>query len=385
MPTVADVYDVVIGVDTHLRSHTLARAGTGRSGGSRTVANTPAGWGEALEFVTASAPGDASAPRVLVAMEGTRSHGAQLCRFLLAAGVEVIEVERPRRKDQRQRGKSDLIDARAAARAALDYDVDRLPTPREDGVREALRILLGARNRMTTERTATWNALLALLLTGHAEDLDWRARLKQAGPATLRALTLRAAPAEEALDARVRREHAASYARRVLELDQALRDNERDLRQLVGGCAPGLLDLPGVGPVSAAQAIVSWSHRGRCHNEGGFARLAGAAPLEASTGDGEGTHREHVRHRLNRGGDRQLNRALHTIATSRLRCDPRTRNYYAKRHAEGKSDREIKRCLKTYIARILYRTLNRCWIDPTTGPHPSPTRGAQARSSGSSA
>lgn len=114
--------------------------------------------------------------------------------------------------------------------------------------------------------------------------------------------------------------------------------------------APGLTDHHGVGPVSAAQAIVSYSHPGRCRNEAAFAALAGASPLEASSG-------RTTRHRLNRGGDRALNRALHTIALTRIRSCPTTRAYVAKRTTEGKTPREIRRCLKRYIARQLYRTL----------------------------
>jgi transposase len=127
--------------------------------------------------------------------------------------------------------------------------------------------------------------------------------------------------------------------------------NKQQLTALVSEFAPRLLDKTGVGPVSAAQAIVSWSHPGRWRTDAAFAALAGASPLPASSG-------RTIRHRLNRGGDRALNRALHDIALTRWRCCPRTQRYIAKRRAEGKSDNEIRRCLKRYIARELFRTLN---------------------------
>jgi transposase len=152
------------------------------------------------------------------------------------------------------------------------------------------------------------------------------------------------------------REHAVRHAeiRRlalaVREATRALKANHTQLQAIVDELAPGLTDQPGIGAVSAAQAIVSFSHPGRCRNDAAFAALAGTSPLEASSG-------RTVRHRLNRGGDRALNRAIHTIALTRMRTCPTTRAYVARRTAEGKTSREIRRCLKRYIARQLYRTL----------------------------
>ncbi len=129
-----------------------------------------------------------------------------------------------------------------------------------------------------------------------------------------------------------------------------MKGNRAQLQTIIDDLAPGLTDLPGIGPVSAAQALVSYSHPGRCRNEAAFAALAGTSPIPASSG-------RTVRHRLNRGGDRALNKAIHTIAATRMRCCPRTRDYLARRIAEGKTPQEIRRCLKRYIARELYRTL----------------------------
>ena len=126
---------------------------------------------------------------------------------------------------------------------------------------------------------------------------------------------------------------------------------EADLARLVTALAPWLLGLPGVGPLSAAQVLVSWSYAGRLRSEAAFAALAGACPIPASSG-------QHTRHRLNRGGDRQLNSALHTVALVRLRSDPTTRAYASRRQADGKSPREIRRCVKRAIARQRFKLHN---------------------------
>ncbi len=139
-------------------------------------------------------------------------------------------------------------------------------------------------------------------------------------------------------------------ARRSRSLEVEAAEHETAIRALVRSWRPDLLELTGVGPIVAATVLTAWSHPGRCRNDAAFAMLAGAAPIPASSG-------KTVRYRLNRSGDRQLNRALHTIALTRLRWDSRTRDYADRRRAQGKTDREIKRCLKRYIARELYRRL----------------------------
>jgi transposase len=141
-----------------------------------------------------------------------------------------------------------------------------------------------------------------------------------------------------------------ALARRVLELDAEARTHQQAITTIVGGWRPDLLGEFGVGPITAAMVLGAWSHPGRCRSEAAFAMLGGAAPIPASSG-------QTVRYRLNRSGDRQLNRALHTIVLARCRFDPATRAYLARRRAQGKTDREIKRCLKRYVARQLYRLL----------------------------
>ncbi|WP_262285834.1 IS110 family transposase [Micromonospora sp. MA102] len=345
MPMLADVVDAVIGGDTHRDSHALElTAPSGVHIATLSITNDEAGFAEALAWIGEHAPG----PRVVVALEGTRSYGIGLARALATAGLMVVEVERPRRAERR-RGKSDPIDARLAALHALRLDAQRLPTPRADGDREALRILLSARREMVATRTRTVNRLRALLLTGDEAD-----RTLSRGSLTcerLAHIARRRGPRDQTREQAVRRAEARRLALAVRAVGRDLADNKAQLANLVADLAPDLLAKHGVGPVSAAQAIVSWSHPGRCRNEAAYAALAGASPIPASSG-------RIVRHRFNRGGDRALNRALHDILLTRWRTCPRTQAYVTRRRSEGISDPEIRRCLKRYIARELYRSLN---------------------------
>ncbi|HET9900269.1 MAG TPA: transposase [Actinomycetes bacterium] len=333
-------------MDTH--ADTLAVAIAAASGVILAEAEFPAtgsGIEELIGFALRQAPG----PELVFAVEGTRSYGIGLARAVTRLGMPVIELERPARAERRGRGKTDAIDAVLGARRALGADADALPTPRCDGDREALRILLVARQEMTSEKTAKTNRLIALLRGGSDTDRDLvRAEVTAF---TLTRIARRRARRSESREERIRREDARRLAVAVTELEQQLSANKKQLQQIVHQLSPGLLERVGIGPVSAARAIVAWSHLGRCRSEAAFANLAGAAPIPASSG-------KVVRHRLNRGGDRQLNRALHDIAFTRMRCCPGTRAYVARRRAEGLSEREIRRCLKRYIARELFRALN---------------------------
>ncbi|RCS81206.1 IS110 family transposase, partial [Brachybacterium alimentarium] len=156
---------------------------------------------------------------------------------------------------------------------------------------------------------------------------------------------------DEALATATARGEATRLAKRVAALDKELKDITKRITDLVRQSpAGGLLDQPGIGPVTAAIALTSWSHLGRIRSEAAFASLAGASPIPASSGNT-------VRHRINRGGDRRLNRALHMAIVTRMRMDPRTRAYVERRTAEGRTLREIRRCLKRYLAREIYRHL----------------------------
>jgi transposase len=233
---------------------------------------------------------------------------------------------------------------------ALNQDAARLPTPRIDGNREALRILLGARRDLTLTATAQTNRLRALLLGGGDTERDLSRR-----PLSEDVLA-RLARRRTAIDATpvqtIRTQEIRRLATALREAARTLKVNRRQLLELVDATAPGLLQRPGVGPVTGAQLIVSYSHPGRVRSEAAFAALAGTSPLQASSG-------RTTRHRLNRGGDRALNRAFHTIALTRMRSHPETRAYVDRRTAEGKTSRETRRMLKRYITRELYRSARR--------------------------
>ena len=348
----AEVVDALVGVDTHRDTHEVEIAyPSGTPIATITISNDSSGYAELLAWIFTHAPG----PRVGVLIEGTRSYGVGLARALTAAGLLVIECEQPHHTQRRGKGKSDSIDAHLAVLTALRLDADRLPTPRADGDREALRILLNARDELTTTSTGQTNRLRALLLGG--EDTERQIACGTLTKATLASLARRRAPHQANREQAVRHAEIRRLALALREAARALKANRAQLQTIVDELAPGLTNQPGIGPISAAQAIVSFSHPRRCRNDAAFAALAGTNPLEASSG-------QTVRHRLNRGGDRALNRAIHTIALARMRRCPTTRAYVARRTAQGKTTREIRRCLKRYIARELYRTLTTAMTVP---------------------
>lgn len=346
MTMVAERVDAVVGGDTHKDTHTLEIATpSGVPIAWTCIANDEAGYAEAIGWIVEHAPG----PRLLIGLEGTRSYGIGLARAFRDAGLSVVEVERPKREQRRGHGKSDPIDAHLAVLAVLRMNPERLPTPRADGDREALRILLLTREELTHTQTRHINQLRALLLGG--DEADRALSRGRVNTTWLNTIIRRRARGEHTREQAIRRAETRRLAIAIRDNEGELRANRAQLTTIVTDLAPNLLQRPGLGPVSAGQAIVSWSHPGRCRNDAAFAALAGASPLPASSG-------KTTRHRLNRGGDRRLNRALHTIALTRWRTCPRTRDYITRRRAEGKTDREIRRILKRYIAREIYRTLN---------------------------
>lgn len=338
----AERVDVVIGVDTHRDRHRLAlvEAATGVLLTEHELSADQHGYRAALR--RARAHGE----RRLWALEGSGSYGAGLARFLAARGERVLEVERPRRSGRSDRLKTDALDALRAARAALSGEAQA--RPRAAGEREALRVLLATREAAVAVRRAGLCQLRALVVTA-PEPL--RQRLRPLGKrglvgACLRLRVDRRQSPERAATALALRSCAGRVAAASAEADEL----ERELARLVASLAPWLQELPGIGTISAAQLLVAWSHRGRLRSEAAFARLAGVAPVPASSG-------QVVRQRLDRGGDRRLNRALHTIVVARCKRHPPTIAYLERRRREGKSVREAIRCLKRYLARSLFRRL----------------------------
>ena len=277
-------------------------------------------------------------------VEGTGSYGAGVAAYLDAGGEQVIEFNHP--TPTTDGAKTDTLDARRAARQVLGRSWPSVPRARGD--REALRVLEITRKGAQVARISAINELKALVVTAPVDLRDQlRSLTTTALVANCSAFRLRLAPINEHT---ATKQALRSLARRIHALTTEIKDLKASIAELVTTVAPHLLDQPGVGPITAAQVLIAWSHPGRYRNEAAFARLAGVAPLEASSG-------QHTRHRLNRRGDRQLNHALHTITIVRSRICPKTRAYIAKRTSQGKTTRETRRCLKRYIARHLYRLL----------------------------
>lgn len=339
---VADQLDFVVGVDPHRDVHALGvvEVRTGVVVFETSVTADSGGYADALAVAERHAPG-----RRAFAVEGTGSYGAGLTRFLSRSGERVFEVGRLRR-ERRAGGKTDALDAVRAARAVLAQE--RPATPRSSGEREALRALMAAREGAVNAKRAGLCQLRDLLVTT-PEPL--RAELRPLTRARLLARLASMRP-EQRRDPELRGIVLAmrAVARRVQQLTAEERELAREIKTLTEKLAPQLLDQPGVGPLLAAQVVLSWSHKGRFASESAFARLAGVAPIPASSG-------QTIRHRLDRSGDRQLNRALHQILVTRRRIHPPTISYIERRISEGKTRREANRCLKRYLARNLYRLL----------------------------
>jgi transposase len=321
-------WTVAIGVDTHRQAHVaVAVDRLGQRLGALELRVDERGFDELRRF--ALALGEPA-----FAIEGTGSYGASLARALLADGFAVFECERPQRR--RRTDKNDLIDAELAARRLLAGEP--LPLPRGGQEREQLRLLLLERRSARHARQQALNQLKAAIVT---LDPSLRAELERRPPATL---------AGSSLLARRQLAPLQRLARRIVLLDGELSEIDRELGELTRALCPLLLRQPGVGPICAAQLLVSTADRQRIRTEPAFAALAGVSPVEASSGPIR-------RHRLNRSGDRQLNWALHMTALNRIRYHPETRSYYQRQLDRGKTKREAIRIVKRALARRLYRTL----------------------------
>ncbi len=340
-----DVDEVVLGVDTHLDFHVVAVVldRLGRRLGESKVPTTLKGYRNLLCWA------EGFGPVRCAGVEGTGSYGAGLARHLRAAGIAVVEVERPKRRHlRRSRGKSDPKDAEAAARAVLAGEAAGVPKS-GDGKVEMIRTLRSARRSAVKARVQAANLLKAILLTA-PEEL--RQRLRGTPTKELAAVAARFRPGGDPEDVEAATRFALrSVARRHQALSEEIAELDAQLERLVAQAAPGLVRLPGVGTHHAATLLVlAGDNPQRLRSEASFASLCGVSPIEASSG-------KVVRHRLNRGGNRDANRALHMVCVVRMGSDRRTKAYVARRLVEGKSKWEIMRCLKRYIAREVYRVL----------------------------
>ena len=337
-----DGTEYVLGADSHRDTIEIAAVTvTGRVRARVEVATTAAGYAQALAFAAAHAPG----PRVW-AVEGTGCYAAELTRRLHAVGERVGEVDLPARPARRNGAKNDQIDAVRAARQMLA--TGQASEPRADGDRAALAVLLAAQRSAAAAVTATVNELHALVVR-LPDDLRAVVRRRRAVPLARAVLdSFPEVDPRPGITTQLR--VARRLADRVLLLDDEAAAHTRDIDTLTSRLAPGLRAVRGVGPLVAAQVLTTWSHPGRIRSEAAFAMLAGTAPIDASSG-------LHERHRLNRRGDRQLNRAIHTIMLARLRWDAQSRAYVDK-PGTGRTRREAKRMLKRYITRELWRCLH---------------------------
>jgi transposase len=350
MHMLADTVELVIGVDTHKHTHTAAVvvAATGAMVAQVTVAAAAVGYRQLLAWA------DHQSGRRVWAIEGTGGYGAGLTRFLHAQAERVVELDRPKRTTRRHGAHSDPLDATRAARQALGRD--QLAQPRAAGQRAALQVRLTARRsavQAAGDAQRQLHAFVVAALTRSAAGFG----LDHSRPRH----RLCAAPPTGRLGHRNRhrRGQPARPGPPHPTPEAEIADHTRAITTLVRAWRPDLLTRCGVGPIVAPIVLCAWSHPGRCPSDAAFAMLAGAAPIPASSG-------QTIRVRLNRSGDRHLNQALHLVVLTRLRYDPATPAYAQRRRAQGKTNREIRRCLVRYVARQLYRLLeaNPC-SDPT--------------------
>jgi transposase len=332
---------IAVGVDTHKERHyAVAVDHVGQLLAELTFAATAAGYAELQRWAEQLA----DTRELVFGLEGTGSWGAGLLQHLQRAGYPVVEVERPRRKDRRA-GKSDRIDALAAAKCVLSGE--NVSTPRRRGILTAIRALLIARRSAVTERTRVMNQLQALNATA---PVALRERIGEGTGKQLerRILSMRARP-NASLEERVAFSVMRDMATHSRTLGADAKRYQSELAELIRTLDETLLDERGIGPISAAKLLAF--DPSRFTSEGAFARCNGTAPIPASSG-------KTVRYRLNRGGDRQANNAIHTIAIIRAKHDPETRAYLDRRVREGKTKREALRSLKRHISRELYHRLN---------------------------
>jgi transposase len=350
---------IVLGADTHKRSHTVAAVSeaTGRVTTDRTVPATRRAFGDLLVWVRGL-----DDPDRVWAIEDCRHVSGALERFLLARGERVVRVP-PKlmagaRTSGRERGKSDVIDAVAIARAAIREGIETLPVAQLAGPELDVRLLVDHRERLVGQRTALINDLRWGLHDLWPEfEIPPRALI---GSGWQDRVGRRLASAEQSARVRIARDEL----RRIRELTRAIAELEAELGPMVAALAPGLLAERGCGVLTAAKLIGEIAGIGRFATDAKLARTAAAAPIPACSGRTD-------RHRLDRGGNRQLNCALHRLAVSKGRLDPETAAYLARKQAEGKTRREALRCLKRHLARRVWRLLQ---SPPTDTVSPTPSR-----------
>jgi transposase len=353
---------VTIGVDTHKHIHVaVALTEHGQRLGDITVAADPGGYEQLLAW--ASSFGEPWC----FGVEGCGSYGQGLVRHLRRHGQRVVEAGRPDRRDRRERGKSDPIDAENAARAVLAGKATGVPKT-ADGTSEMIREIKIARDTAVKARTSAIITLKALVVT--APD-ELRHELQPLSKARLRDRCAGLRPGEMSTPLAAAKHALRSLARRWQDLEREIKEHDRLLDTLTAKTAPALREAFGIGvDVAAEMLVLAGDNPKRIRSEAAFAKLCGASPIPASSGATQ-------RHRLNWAGHRQANSALYRSVIVRMRFHPPTIAYVERRTAEGKSKREIIRCLKRYLAREIYRYIAESTLVIT--PAPVPNTGRRSR------
>src|SRR3954464_5378045 len=345
---------IVLGADTHKRSHTVAAvaATTGELLGEQTVQVGRRGFDALLRWARGL-----DGERVW-ALEDCRHVSGSLERFLIGRGERVLRIPThltaKARASARQRGKSDPIDAIGVARAALQEGLESFPVAHLDGPELDLRLLVDHRERLVRQRVG-----LNSTLQWHLHDL-WP-ELELPGSSLFYGrwaprVARRLGRAEQTMRVRIARD----LLRRIRELSQTIKALQREIAGLVARIAPQLLSEPGFGPLIAAKLVGEVAGADRFASDAKLARAAGVAPIPVSSGKTN-------RHRLDRGGHRQINATIPRIAVTRLRCHPETKAYIARKRAEGKTTKEAIRCLKRHLTRRLWHLLQPPPTDPGEG------------------
>jgi transposase len=332
--------DVIIGVDTHKDIHAaVAITALGARIDMMTIPVDGKGY-QALEL-WAQSLGSVRA----FGVEGTGSYGAALSRFLFERGHTVVEVNRPNRQLRYQKGKSDPLDAEAAARAVLGGQAAGLPKS-GSGMAEMIRHVKVARDTAIKARTQAMLTLKSLTVTAPLALRERREALS--GKMTLIRYVAALRPGPLVSTTASAKASLRALARRWLALDEEIKAHDVHLEQMPKQAAPELVEVPGIGTGTAAEMLLLvGDNPERIRSEAAFAKLCGACPIPASSGKTN-------RHRLNRGGNRQANAALYRVVITRLRGHQPTLDYVKRRTAEGKSKPEIIRCLKRYVAREIF-------------------------------
>jgi transposase len=335
---------IVLGADTHKSSHTIAAidAATGQVLADKTIQVGARGFAALVLWARGL-----SGERVW-ALEDCRHVSGALERFLIGRGERVVRVSTRlmagSRRSSRDRGKSDQIDAMSVARAALAAGIETLPTAALAGRELDLRLLVDHRERLVRTRVALnstlqWNLhdlWPELQLPGGALfSKKWTTKIAR-----------RLARAEQTMRVRIARDEL----RHLRELTSSIKALEAEITDLVGELAPQLVTEPGCGPLTAAKLVGEIAGADRFNSDAKLARAAGVAPIPASSGRTD-------RHRLDRGGNRQINAAIHRMAVTRARCDAETQNYVARKKTEGKTQRDAIRCLKRHLTRRVWQLL----------------------------